>query len=166
MLPRLLIRVLGTVLSCTSVALDGLCLSLSILSLEQLWKPKIAERGAAKRDMPALPFSAAPSHCLPRRLRSIKCLLYHLTGVRATEDESKLPGAVAQAAPSNPGVRVPAEASAAMPINRCLSGFISVQRLSWLLSSARAQGAGSWVNNTLFSRKFHSIGACFRRSLI
>ena len=50
----------------------------------------------------------------------------------------------------------------AMPINRYLSGFISVERRRLLLSSARAQRAGSWVNNTLFSRKFHSTGACFR----
>lgn len=50
-------------------------------------------------------------------------------------------------------------ARAAMPINRYLSGFISLERLPWLLSSARTQGAGSWVNNTLFSRKFHSTGA-------
>lgn len=101
-------------------------------------------------------------HSLILRPQSIQLLLGSMARTRVREDATEFPGSVARGAWRCLRVTGSAWTSATVPINRYLSGFISVERRRWLLSSAWAQRAGSWVNNTLFSRKFHSTGACFR----
>lgn len=135
--------------------LIGLVLFLS--HPERPCKLKPGKKEAAKEEEqppPSYPFC----RLLILRPRSIQ-LLGEWAGMRVREDALRVSRRRGPRSPEELGVTGSAWASAAMPINRYLSGFISVERLL-LLSSARARGAGSWVNSTLFSRKFHATGAC------